>query len=127
MSASCSDELQLLIRSGWTLIALETSEEERALAMLRRIAQATERRLLTWTLASGLDMSEIDSNLKQRMARAAGGAGSGSLDEGVIGISSFDQPAIFAILDAHRLIGDPMAIRRLRDRMPELAARRQVV
>jgi hypothetical protein len=127
MSASCSDELQLLIRSGWTLIALETSEEERALAMLRRIAQATERRLLTWTLASGLDLSEIDSSLKQRMARTAGGAGSGSLDEGVIGISAFDQPAIFAILDAHRLVGDPMAIRRLRDRMPELAARRQVV
>ncbi len=127
MSTACSDELQLLIRSGWTLIALESSEEDRALAILRRVAQATERRLITWTLASGIDMSEIDSKLKERKARVADGSGSGSLNEGVIGISSCEQPAVFAILDAHRLLDDPMAIRRLRDLIPQIAARRQAV
>jgi len=127
MSASCAEELQLLIRSGWNLIALESSEEDRALAILRRVAQATERRFITWTLASGLDAREIDSELEDRRAEFAGGSGSGSLNEGVIGIASYEEPALFAVLDAHRLLDDPMAIRRLRDRLAQIAARRQTV
>jgi len=127
MSTACAEELQLLIRSGWNLIALESSEEDRALALLRRIAQATERRVVTWTLASGLDAREIDAPLEGRKAKLTGGSGSGSLNEGVIGISAYEEPAIFAVLDAHRLLDDPMAIRRLRDRLPQITARRQVV
>jgi hypothetical protein len=127
MSTACGEELQLLIRSGWNLIAFETSEEDRALALLRRIAQATERRCITWTLASGLDAREIDSPLKDRQGKLAEGSSSGSLNEGVIGISAYEEPAVFVVLDAHRLLDDPMAIRRLRDRLPQCAARRQVV
>ena len=127
MSTACEEELQLLIRSGWNLIALESSEEDRALGLLRRVAQATDRRCITWTLASGLDAREIDSPLKDRKAKLADGSGSGSLNEGVIGISAYEGPAIFVILDAHRLLDDPMAIRRLRDRLPQFAARRQVI
>jgi hypothetical protein len=127
MSTACAEELQLLIRSGWNLIALESSEEDRALGLLRRIAQATERRCITWTLASGLDAREIDSPLKERKAKLADGSGSGSLNEGVIGITAYEEPAVFVVLDAHRLLDDPMAIRRLRDRLPQIASRRQVV
>ena len=127
MSTACGEELQLLIRSGWNLIALESSEEDRALGLLRRVAQATERRLITWTLASGLDAREIDSPLKSRKAKLSDDSSSGSLNEGVIGISAIEEPAVFVILDAHRLLDDPMAIRRLRDRLPQFAARRQVV
>jgi len=107
MSAACSEELQLLIRSGWSLIALESSEEDRALALLRRIAQATERRCITWTLASGLDAREIDSPLKERKAKLADGSGSGSVNEGVIGIAAYEDPAIFVVRDA--------AVRKLAD------------
>ncbi len=127
MSTACAEELQLLIRSGWSLIALESSEEDRALGLLRRIAQATERRCITWTLASGLDAREIDSPLEERKAKFTDGSGSGSLNEGVIGISAYEDPAVFVVLDAHRLLDDPMAIRRLRDRLPQIAARRQVI
>ena len=45
----------------------------------------------------------------------------------MIGISSCKEPALFAMLDAHRLLDDPMAIRRLRDLLPQIAERRQVV
>ena len=116
MSTACAEELQLLIRSGWNLIALESSEEDRALALLRRIAQATERRCITWTLASGFDASEIDSPLKDRKAKLGDGSGSGSLNEGVIGISAYDEPAVFALrADAPRLGG---AHREVVDRLP---------
>jgi len=127
MSTACAEEIQLLIRSGWSLIALESTEEDRALSLLRRIAQTTERRCITWTLASGLDAQEIDSPLKERKTKLEAGSNSGSLNEGVIGISAYEEPAVFVVLDAHRLLDDPMAIRRLRDRLPQIAARRQVV
>ncbi len=127
MSTACAEEIQLLIRSGWSLIALESTEEDRALALLRRIAQATERSCITWTLASGLDAQEIDSPLKERKSKLEAGSNSGSFNEGVIGISAYEEPAIFVVLDAHRLLDDPMAIRRLRDRLPQITARRQVV
>ncbi|MFB3117318.1 MAG: hypothetical protein ACE1ZP_01010, partial [Myxococcota bacterium] len=127
MSADCAEELQLLILSGWNLIALESSEEDRALALLRRLAQATERRCITWTLASGLDAGKIDSKLKDRKVKVAEGSGSGSLNEGLIGFSCCEEPAVFVVLDAHRLLDDPMAIRRLRDLLPQITARRQVV
>ncbi len=127
MSADCAEELQLLILSGWNLIALESSEEDRALALLHRLAQATERRCITWTLASGLNTGKIDSKLKDRKLKIAEGSGSGSLGEGLIGFSSCEKPAVFVVLDAHRLLDDPMAIRRLRDLLPQITARRQVV
>jgi hypothetical protein len=63
MSTACAEELQLLIRSGWNLIALESNEEDRALALLRRVAQATERRCISWTLASGLFERRRDRHL----------------------------------------------------------------
>ena len=127
MSADCAEELQLLIRSGWNLIALESSEEDRALALLRRLAQATERRCITWTLASGLEVSEVDSKPKERKIKFVEGSGAGSLNEGMIGIASCEEAAVFVLLDAHRLLDDPMAIRRLRDLLPQIAARRQVI
>jgi hypothetical protein len=45
----------------------------------------------------------------------------------LIGISENAEPAVFAVLDAHRLLDEPMATRRLRDLLPQLAERRQVI
>jgi AAA+ superfamily predicted ATPase len=127
MSAGCAEELQLLIRSGWSLIALESCEEDRALALLQRVAQATERRCIPWTLASGLESQSEEAPRKGRKSHAIDGAGAGSFNDGLIGISENAQPAIFAVLDAHRLLDEPMATRRLRDLLPQLAERRQVI
>ena len=66
MSATCAEELQLLIRSGWNLIALESCEEDRALALLQRVAQATERRCISWTLASGLETQREETPRKRK-------------------------------------------------------------
>ena len=40
---SVAEELLALVRSGWRLLALETFEEERALSLLERAAEALER------------------------------------------------------------------------------------
>ncbi len=111
-------EIQLLVRSGWNLIAIQTCEEDRALALLERVGQSVDRKCVRWTLTSGFQSADHPTGEK---------SGAGSLDAGLQAIEDYEQPALFAILDAHRLLDDPHAIRRLRDLLPKLFARRQVL
>jgi hypothetical protein len=106
------EELSLLIRSGWRLIVLESFEEDRAIAMLQRVAESLERKCDIWSLATGFEGDAQSS---------------GSLDAAIRGIAVRTSPALFVILDAHRLIDDPLAIRRLRDMLPTLASRKQAL
>ena len=112
MSAKTIEELKVLVRAGWRVIALETFEEERALQLLERAIDGTTQELLTWTVARGLSGT---------------GAGAGSLDAGIAAIADYPEPALFAILDAHRLLDDPLAIRRLRDWLPQANGRKQTL
>jgi SpoVK/Ycf46/Vps4 family AAA+-type ATPase len=112
MSKATADELRLLIRSGWRLVALETFEEDRALSLLEKVAAANEAPLLRWSLASGL---------------AEGARSAGSLEAGLRALEAHSGPAIFALLDVHRLLDDPLAVRRLRDLLPMLASRQQAI
>jgi SpoVK/Ycf46/Vps4 family AAA+-type ATPase len=116
VSRATGDELRVLIRSGWRVIAFETFEEDRALSILEKAAERCERACLRWSLASGLG-EEADEV----------GPGAGSLDAGLQAIARFEAPAVFAVLDAHRLLGDALAVRRLRDLMPAFAERRQTL
>ena len=112
MSTRAAGELQTLLRAGWRLIALETFEEDRALQVLARVAEKTGFECLPWSVARGLADSE---------------KGAGSLDSGLATIAAHTEPALFALLDAHRLLDDPLAVRRLRDLLPLLAERRQCI
>ncbi len=109
---AAADELRLLVRAGWRLAVFETFEEERALNLLERVASGSERKLVTWTVAAGL---------------AGSGDGSGSLDAGLAAIARCEEPALFAMLDAHRWLDDAIALRRLRDLLANLGARKQCV
>jgi hypothetical protein len=110
--SAAADELRLLVRAGWRLAVFETFEEERALNLLERVASGCERKLLTWTVAAGLDGD----------AQSAG-----SLDAGLHAIARCEEPALFAMLDAHRWLDDAIALRRLRDLLPSLGARKQCI
>ncbi|MBW2667244.1 MAG: AAA family ATPase [Deltaproteobacteria bacterium] len=106
------EELSLLIRSGWRLIALESFEEDRAVAMVQRVAEGLERSCDVWSLATGFEGDAQSS---------------GSFDAAIRAIAVRTSPALFVILDAHRVIDDPLAIRRLRDVLPTLASRKQAL
>jgi len=112
MNPSPREELALLIRGGWRLIIMETFEEERALGLIERVAESLERKFEPWTLARGFE---------------GDGQSSGSLDAALRAVAVREAPSIFVILDAHRLLDDALAIRRLRDLLPLLASRRQVM
>jgi SpoVK/Ycf46/Vps4 family AAA+-type ATPase len=112
VTAPVERELALLLRAGHRLVVLESFEEERALRVLERAARSSERRLRTWSLASGLD---------------AGGEAGGGLEAALAAFSAEEAPALLVVLDAHALLGDAAGVRRLRDALPGLARRRQAV
>ena len=111
MSREFCEELALLIRSGWRVVAVETFEERRAVELMQAMARKGQTEVISWSVASGLPSGE----------------GVGSLDEGLRGIGSCKQPAIFALLDAQNGLDDPNAVRRLRDMIPLLEKRQQVL
>ena len=111
MSAEFCEELSLLIRTGWRVIAVETFEELRVLQLIEHVAKKHETQVHRWSSASGL----------------SSGHGAGSLDEGLRALASVDGPAIFAMLDAHTGLRDPNAVRRLRDLMALLEQRKQTL
>ena len=111
MSQAFCEDLSLLIRSGWRLIAVETFEELRAVQLVDHVAKKTETKTVRWSTSTGLP----------------GGHGAGSLDEGLKAIAAHEGPAIFALLDAHTGLRDDVAVRRLRDLLPLLEKRQQTL
>jgi len=109
---SCASELDLLVRSGWRLVALETFEEDRALRVVEQVAKSSGRRLVAWSSASGLSDD---------------GEGAGSLDAGLAAIAERCEPGLFLLLDGHTGLSDPNAVRRLRDLLPKLGKRQQAL
>ena len=111
-AANPGEDLRTLVRSGWRLLVVETFEEDRALSLLERVGEAIERRVVAWSVAAGFGGS---------------GSGAGSLDAGLQAIEAVKEPALFTLLDAHRWLDDPIAVRRLRDLLPTLGTRKQAI
>lgn len=112
MSTGLEQELSLQIRAGFRLMALETTEEERALRVLERVAGKAERQLQTWSIATGIN-----------------GKGQAAGDfAGAIGlIEASSTPCLWVIVDAHAVLKDAVGIRRLRDALPKLTERKHVL
>jgi SpoVK/Ycf46/Vps4 family AAA+-type ATPase len=121
MSAT-TEEIAQLVRAGWRVIALETFEEDRALGQLERAAKGCERALFVWSIASGLRAHQADATPAVREH-----PGAGSLDAALRAIAAEAKPALFALLDAQRALGDPIALRRIRDALPLFGERRQTL
>ena len=55
-----SDVLKLLVRSGNTLISIETTDEDRAVRLVRRLAIEMSRPMFEWSMTTGLRPVEND-------------------------------------------------------------------
>ena len=110
MSDSSRDELEALVDAGWHLVVLESFEEDRALELVESVAKERGQPCHRWSLASGL---------------GAAGEGAGSLVAGLAAMARIEEPGIFVLLDAHRLLDDALALRVLRDQLPTYASRDQ--
>lgn len=112
MSAEVEREMSLHLRAGYRLIAMETFEEDRALRMLERAAKRVDRTLHTWSLSGGLNST---------------GEGAGSFDAGLKCWLEVEESAVLVILDAHAVMDEAIALRRIRDSLGLFRQRRQTL
>jgi hypothetical protein len=114
MSNGIVDQLALLVRARYPLLALLSHEEARALRTLEKVAARMPAPLITWSETAGLSGVEGAPPLTRP-------------DEALAWIAGHDQPALFALLDLHPHLREPGVVRRLRDLARDLGPRRQAL
>ena len=91
-------DLELLIASRFPIIAIETHEETRAIALLKRCAQNLKQGLNTWSVANGL------------LPGTGGAPIAGTTDPAAAlrAVSRLPQPGIQVWMDFHPFLGNPL-------------------
>jgi len=97
-------ELAVILRSRFPIVAIETHEEPRVVALLERIAEYSRSMLFIWSLVDGLRRSVYADPIP--MTR--------TLTECLGHINKTQQGGIYVLLDAHPFLDDPLNVRLLR-------------
>ena len=108
------DDLQARIRSGYPVLWLRTYEEDRWEGLLASMAEELEYGVVTWTSTVGA-------------APAISGVSTTDLYEFLNSIDQYPEEHLFLLKDVHLSLTDPRVIRRVRDLLPQLTARRQAI
>jgi hypothetical protein len=95
--------IDTLIRAAYPLIYIVTYEEKRVEACIKDVATERNRQFLTWSCIDGIVRNNT-SNESTKDPLAA-------LDY----VSGFREPAVFAFMDIHPFMDDPMIVRKLRE------------
>jgi len=98
-------ELELLIRSRYTHIWVETWEEERVLEQITVLARRLNKEVITWSISSGFDPVQPECKNPHDNRTA------------IDYVRNCDLPAIFVFLDYHRYVGqyESKAVRAIRE------------
>jgi len=150
----CKDRLKVLINSSTPIVAIETVEEARALALVRQTCGDLNLPLFEWSIADGLMRSPVaapqrpttSSGLRRDQLQAAvnqavnlgvmdstaQGVGQTIMNTrepaGVLAhIETITVDAVFVLKDFHRHLDDAVVIRRLRDVVQYFAASRRAL
>jgi len=91
--------IDTLIRAAYPLIYIVTYEEKRVEACIKDVATERNRQFLTWSCIDGIVRNNT-SNESTKDPLAA-------LDY----VSGFREPAVFAFMDFHPFMDDPIAER----------------
>jgi SpoVK/Ycf46/Vps4 family AAA+-type ATPase len=100
-------DLLLLVKSGASLIVIETDEELRAIDMFQRLLVDALRPLFKWSIASGLDRIDL--------ALSDFGVRNDQPELVLEHIARNTDPSIYLLLDFHPFLEDPINVRRLRE------------
>ncbi len=105
-----SRDLRILLRSNIPLICIETRDEKAVLQQLIQQAISTSaakhRPLFRWSVTDGLQ--RLDIELAPQPLNSEPGD--------VLGhIRAIDQPAVYALLDFHPYLNEPLYIRKIKD------------
>ncbi|MCZ6498366.1 MAG: AAA family ATPase [Gammaproteobacteria bacterium] len=103
-------DLELILRSGVPIVVIETVAEGRVLELLRKLVTASPadgyRPLFRWSVTDGLQRLDLDLEPQRHNVEPANVLGH---------IRAVEQPGIYALLDFHPYLEDPVNIRLLKD------------
>jgi MoxR-like ATPase len=105
-------DLRTLVLSRYPAILVDTTEEERATALLTAVATQVHLPLYEWTVIKGLGVAGNPSGL----------AGSNAPLAGLANIAGVRQAALFVLYDFARYLTDPAVSRKFRDVLEQFAS-----
>lgn len=115
-------DLEIVLRSGVPIIVIETAEEARFLRLLTQIAVDSPaegyRPLFRWSITDGLQRLDLELEPQRHAIEP----------QDVLGhIRAVTKPGIYALLDFHPFLEDPVNTRLLKDIAMSAGATRSVV
>ncbi len=103
-------DLELVLDSGTPLIVVETTDETRLLELLRDLAISHSRQgyrpLFRWSVTDGLQRVDMDIEVQTHKVDP---------EEVLRHIRGVQKPGIFALLDFHPYLSEPLKVRLLKD------------
>jgi hypothetical protein len=103
-------DLELVLESGTPLIVIETTDESRVLDLLKKLALARSassyRPLFRWSVTDGLQRLDLDLEAQRHNAEP---------EEALRHIRAVAKPGIYALLDFHPFLNEPIHVRLLKD------------
>jgi len=103
-------DLELILTSGTPIVVIETTDEGRFLELLVELTvnrtAAQYRPLMRWSVTDGLQRLDLDLESQQQASDPS---------DVLRQIRSSDQPAVYALLDFHPFLADPVNVRLLKD------------
>lgn len=111
-------ELEVLLASRVPILVIETHEERRVLALLVQCAVRLRQALFRWTVTEGLARIDLDLEPARRAVEPAAVLGE---------IRASEREAIYALVDFHPYLSEPLHLRQLKDIALAMQARRTLV
>jgi hypothetical protein len=115
-------DLSLILESRVPLVVVETHDESRFLAFLMRVVTASATReyrpLFRWSVTDGLQ--RLDIEMEPQLTNS-------DPDQALRHIRSVDKPGIYALLDFHPYLKEPVHVRLLKDIAIQAQARNQTL
>ena len=110
-------DLEVLIRSRYPVVAVDTLEEDRLVELLGRVARRLDVPLFTWSRTQGLvregkDQATYDTADPFKM---------------LAHLEAAAAPGVVLLADFHPYLGDPLLVRKLREALPAFTSDRRAL
>jgi hypothetical protein len=103
-------DLELVLDSGTPLVVIETTDETRLLDLLKQIAMnrsaSAYRPLFRWSVTDGLQRLDLELEAQRHNAEP---------EDALRHIRAVGKPGIYALLDFHPFLSEPVNVRLLKD------------
>ncbi len=94
-------ELETLLQARTPVVAVESHEENKLLAMMERFASLNDRTLFVWSVSNGLRSRNSADSIYNTV----------EIGQALRHVEGSPQDAIYVFLDAHPFLDDPLVVR----------------